>query len=180
MHTHPRRIYTMANRISDILNFYLLWNTVIDYCWRSLRVCHSSFFISHPWLIHHCFWRNFSLVKVLILSIGSQHHSHCLFTYFSNYKLENTLTPALVQRLYMHFVQDALVQDLGDRKEVELILVKFQQVSVLKMARLFDSVWRHQLATWMWGSSNCVYSSICLVCNLLNLEISSYENSWFP
>lgn len=68
-----------------------------------------------------------------------------------------------MQRLYVHFglfQQDALVQDLGDRKEVELILVKFQQVSVLKMARLFESVSRHQL-------QECeVVATVCTAANV--------------
>lgn len=47
MHNHPRRIDTMANRVSDILNFYLLWNTVIDIAedhWE-FALAHSSFLI---------------------------------------------------------------------------------------------------------------------------------------
>lgn len=147
---HPSKKY-IYNGQHSIRHFEFLspWNRAINYCWRSLRVCYSSFFISHPWLICHCFSGKLGLVNILILSIGSQYPFPLLFTYFSNYNPENNLTPALLQiEIYMQFgffQQYALIQDLADRKELEAILLKFQQISLLKVAGLIVLVSSHQL-----------------------------------
>lgn len=50
--------------------------------------------------------------------------------------------------IYMQFgffQQDALIQDLADGKELKAILLKFQQMSLLKVAGLVVLVSSHQL-----------------------------------
>ena len=114
------------------LEFLPPWNKTINYCWRSLRVRYSSFVISHPWIICHCFSGKLGLVSVLILSIVCQHAFTLPFTYFNNYKPENNVTQDLLQigNIYIYFLSGIL--SLASEKNHRIYKIQMSKTFSLK------------------------------------------------